>query len=185
LLAQRWSISRQRPIGCRKTAPVPTSGLWHHLSAVPPTGPRPTALFLILGTASLTVEHCWSPVRGYFVTTDEVPRTAQASGFRTPGDSKRPSVGNHAPGRSVPCTRASLALCGPCRGSLGGRSGIGADNNLPVPWHYPHVLTGGLCLAYRMCMCSPERIRSQNCWNQSARPGTWFRGGSYSGRPPS
>ena len=33
-------------------------------------------------------------VRGYFVTTDDVPRTAQASGFRTPGNSKRPSVGN-------------------------------------------------------------------------------------------
>ena len=109
----------------RKTAPVPTSGLWHHLSAVPPTGPRPTALFLILGTASLTVVHCrkktiagrypslihaawspvrgyfWSPVRGYFVTTDEVPRTAQASGFRTPGDSKRPSVGDHPTNSAV------------------------------------------------------------------------------------
>ena len=36
-----------------------------------------------------------SPVRGYFWTTDEVPRTGQASGFRMLGDSKLPSVVDH------------------------------------------------------------------------------------------
>jgi hypothetical protein len=75
------------------------------------------------------------------VTTDEVPRTAQASGFQTSGNSKRPSVGNQGtlensgtPSRNDPGRESTSAPREPCvffKMTLG----EGSDRSVGSPDH--------------------------------------------------